>query len=195
FTAFAADLSAQSLESLIEVLDQRENLAGQQALFEQEADQAENPDAEDVEDTSDVEMVDGAPHKASNEDGDAVTNGGSSDDSSGDDDDAENGSADDGDQGDEELEMKLAELLKTAANGAGSDSSDGDADMDDEEMMALEPHLTKIFEERKKLPNKKKEGRDAKETVINFKNRVLDLLAIYVKQQHANPLALNLILP
>ncbi|TKA79190.1 hypothetical protein B0A49_02161 [Cryomyces minteri] len=198
FTAFAADLSAQSLESLIEVLDQRENLAGQQALFEQEAGQAEDPDAEDVEDTSDVEIVNGTLQKASNEDGDADTNVPSSDDSSGDDDDdddAENDSTDDGDQRDEELDMKLAELLKTAANGAGSDSSDGDADMDDEEMMALEPHLTKIFEERKKLPNKKKEGRDAKETVINFKNRVLGLLAIYVKQQHANPLALHLILP
>ncbi|TKA80711.1 hypothetical protein B0A49_01114 [Cryomyces minteri] len=197
FTAFAADLSAQSLESLIEVLDQRENLAGQQALFEQEADQAEDLDAEDVEDTSDVKIVNETLQKASNEDGDADTNVPSSDDSSGDDDDedAENDSTDDGDQRDEELDMKLAELLKTAANGAGSDSSDGDADMDDEEMMALEPHLTKIFEERKKLPNKKKEGRDAKETVINFKNRVLDLLAIYVKQQHANPLALHLILP
>ncbi|KAK3065975.1 hypothetical protein LTS18_002172 [Coniosporium uncinatum] len=31
--------------------------------------------------------------------------------------------------------------------------------------------------------------------MVNFKNRVLDLLLIYVKQEHANPLALQLILP
>ena len=33
----------------------------------------------------------------------------------------------------------------------------------------------------------KKDNKDAKATMINFKNRVLDLLLIYVKQQHANP--------
>lgn len=62
-------------------------------------------------------------------------------------------------------------------------------------MMALEGHLTTIFKEKKKLSNKKKENKDAKENIVNFKNRVLDLLTIYAKQEHANPLALDLILP
>jgi hypothetical protein len=67
--------------------------------------------------------------------------------------------------------------------------------MDDDDMMALEPHLTKIFQERKKTTSKKKENQNARETMINFKNRVLDLLLIYVRKESASPLALELILP
>jgi len=67
--------------------------------------------------------------------------------------------------------------------------------MSDSEMMALDEKLVEIFKERKKLPNKKQEKKDAKETVVNFKSRVLDLLDIYVKKQATNPLAFDLILP
>lgn len=62
-------------------------------------------------------------------------------------------------------------------------------------MEALDGHLTTIFKERAKTSTKKKDNKDAKETIVNFKSRVLDLLIIYVKQAHANPLALDLIMP
>jgi DNA polymerase phi len=67
--------------------------------------------------------------------------------------------------------------------------------MTDSEMMALDSKLVEIFSQRKKEPNKKREQKDAKENVVNFKNRVLDLLEIYVKKQAGNPLAFGLLLP
>lgn len=102
---------------------------------------------------------------------------------------------------DEELavfDAKLAEALGT--HHADNDMADGDTvstdeDMDDEQMEALDAHLETIFKERKKVANKKTEKKDAKETIVNFKLRVLDLLQIYIKQQHTNPLVLDLAIP
>jgi DNA polymerase phi len=67
--------------------------------------------------------------------------------------------------------------------------------MTDSEMMALDSKLVEIFSQRKKEPNKKQEQKDAKETIVNFKSRILDLLDIYVKKQAANPLSYGLLLP
>ncbi|KAK8178751.1 DNA polymerase phi-domain-containing protein [Phyllosticta citribraziliensis] len=193
FTVFASELTPEGLQSMIEILEKKESASGQQDLFDQQGSDVEEEGEEDEEDEevdSDVEVVDADGsdvEMAENESEDAE---------SGDDE------AGDGDSDDEELQRfdaLLADTLKTSApNGTGEDennSDDDDADMDDDEMMALEPHLTKIFQERKKENSKKKENKDAKENMINFKNRVLDLLFIYVKQQHSNPLAMDIIMP
>jgi hypothetical protein len=192
FSVFASDLTADGLHSLIDILNTEENLAGQQALFEQGNDEIEE-DGDDPEDASDVEMISGE---------DASEDGSASDSS----DEEGNDSSDDGDSGeqsepedDEELarfDAMLAETLKTKAAAAGMpEESSDDEDMDDEQMMALDPHLVKIFKERSKITSKKKERVGAKQTVVYFKSRVLDLLAIYVEKEHSNPLALDLILP
>ena len=56
------------------------------------------------------------------------------------------------------FDKKLAEALGTA----GMDDSDDDgSDMDDDQMMALEPHLESIFKERKKASSKKSKRKDA----------------------------------
>lgn len=67
-------------------------------------------------------------------------------------------------------------------------------------MMAIDPHLTKIFQERAKLSNststsKKKESKDAKANMINFKTRVLELLGIYLKKEAAKGDVLRVICP
>jgi hypothetical protein len=62
-------------------------------------------------------------------------------------------------------------------------------------MEALDPHLTKIFQERSKISSKKKEREDAKQTVIQFKSRVLDLLAVFMEKQYSSPLTLEVLLP
>ena len=188
FTAFASEISLESLTSMLDILAKKETLSGQQDLFDQEAEGEEGDDV-DMEDASDVEVLDASDVAEDNsEDGSENEDGDEEDEDDGED--------------DEELarfENLLAEALKTSKpNGADAteqDDSDDDEDMDDEEMMALEPHLTKIFQERKKISSKKKEKKDAKETMLNFKNRVLDLLSIFVKQQYASPLALHLVLP
>ena len=90
---------------------------------------------------------------------------------------------------------KLADALGTRDNVEGSDDSDDSLDMNDEQMEALEPQLTQVFRERKKITSNKVGRKVAKENVVNFKARVLDLLEIYIKQQYTNILALDLIIP
>jgi DNA polymerase phi len=79
---------------------------------------------------------------------------------------------------------------------AASDTSGSDDDMSDSEMEALDEKLTEVFRARKDLAKpKKKEHKDAKENIVSFKNKVLDLIDVYLKQEYANLLSLQLILP
>lgn len=97
---------------------------------------------------------------------------------------------------DDEEEKKLREALaKTLQVGGDEDDDENDDDMTDSEMAPLDDKLVEIFKQMKKAPNKKKEQKDAKETMINFKSRVLDLLNIYAKRQASNPLVFELLLP
>ncbi|KAM0714228.1 hypothetical protein Q7P37_010015 [Cladosporium fusiforme] len=200
FSAFTGSLNADGLQSMLDILSQKESLSGQQELFAQGDDaeggaQAEGSDdgsAIDVEDMSDVEMVDGEAVGADDSEESGSDNGDEeSDESSGDDD-------DEGEEDEEELaafDRKLAEALGSAGFDENADSDDQDSDMDDEAMMAVEPALEKVFKEIKKRSGKKQDNKDAKDNIINFKNRVLDLLTIYVKAQHSNILALDLLMP
>ena len=78
---------------------------------------------------------------------------------------------------------------------ANDNDESSDEDMNDEQMEALDSHLETIFRERKNVKTKKTQNKDAKEAIVNFKCRVLDLLDIYIKQEHKNPLALQLLVP
>ena len=148
-----------------------------------------NEEQSDV-DMSDVEEV--------NVDGDVDDNG--SDDSETD---RSSGSGEDDDDSsegtDDELaafDAKLAQALGTRRGNEEVAASDGDdEDMDDEQMEALDEHLEKVFKERKKVASKQTERKDAKENVVLFKSRVLELLEVYIKQQYLNDLALDLIMP
>lgn len=202
FGAFASQITEDGLMSMLDILEKKENLAGQQELFDQaddaddgaEEDEEEEEDVSiDGEDASDVEMVD----ESVDEEDD-----GSEDSDNVDEEDVEK-DTDSSDEEDEEaadeetsaFESKLALALGTSKRTGDNESDSDDSDMDDEQMMALDGHLTTIFKERSKQSGKKKDSKDAKENIINFKNRVLDLLLIYVKQEHANFLSLSLILP
>ncbi|KAH7058790.1 DNA polymerase phi-domain-containing protein [Macrophomina phaseolina] len=198
FTVFASELTAEGLHSMIDILSKKESMSGQQDLFDQQGSEDGEDASEDDEDEqdSDVEMV-----EADGSDVEEVEEASDVDEEEEEDEDEEGGE-DGSDADDEELEKFNAALAKTLntsmPTGEGEDSDDDDeADMDDDQMMALEPHLTKIFKQRQEAANKskKKDNKDAKATMINFKNRVLDLLLIFVKQQHANPLALDVIIP
>ena len=192
FSTFASAMTAESFQSLLDILQQKETLSGQQELFDKHD---ENPDEDgegsedegiDVDDMSDVELDNGKVLNGEADDDEASENTSVSD--------AEDGASED-DNNDEEaiFDQKLADALGTKGMDEASDS-DG-SEMDDDQMMALEPHLTSIFKQRQKTTSTKQESKDAKENIVNFKNRVLDLLAIYVKSQHANVIAMDLIAP
>ena len=190
FSVLAPDITAESLQSLVDILAQKESLSGQRELFDEhnaendgQKSDVEDEEVVDVEDASDVELVNG----------DAPFEQEGSIDESGDSSSAEEGAANSEDDEEAAFDKKLADALGTAA--ADDDSDDDGSDMDDEQMMSLEPHLATIFKERQQKSSKKQDKRDAKENIVNFKNRVLDLLTIYVKAQSGSVLALDLVIP
>ena len=112
-----------------------------------------------------------------------------------------NADEEDSDQGDDELAELNAKLAQIVGTRPGTrdldaeDASSSDEEMTDEQMFELDGSLEKIFREQTKVTSKKTEKKDAKENIVNFKCRVLDLLEIYVKQEHRNGLGLSLCLP
>ncbi|KAF4628481.1 hypothetical protein G7Y89_g9668 [Cudoniella acicularis] len=193
FGAFMSELTAEGLKLMTNVLESNESLRGQQELFDQEpedGEQQEEDDDDDDELDSDVEVID-----MNGEEG--HLNDHLHDDDEEESEEEEEDSSEDGeDEEAKKLDDALAKALGTHRLDEDADEeSDSDADMTDSEMMALDSKLVEIFSQRKKAPNKKQEQKDAKETIVNFKSRVLDLLDIYVKKQAANPLAFGLLLP
>ena len=177
-------------------------MKGQQELFDTQPSDEEDEEEDSVGDSdtssrlldSDVEMLDSDVEEVSQ-----------NADSMSEDDDAE-----DGDEAhvngreqeeDEELaafDAKLATALGTRKGEddlEASDTSGSDDDMDDDQMAALDEQLATVFRARKDMVNKTKDNKDARGNIVQFKNRVLDLLEAYLKQEYLNPLALTLILP
>jgi len=192
FGAFMTEMTSGGLKLMTDVLESDESLRGQQQLFDQEPEDGDlmEGDSEDELD-SDVEVVD-----MNGDEG--HLNSHLAEEDSEDDDDEEEAESDNEEEDDEnakKLDEALALALGTHVLKEGDEEEDSDADMTDSEMMALDSKLVEIFSQRKKVPNKKQEQKDAKETMVNFKSRVLDLLDIYVKKQTTNPLAFDLLLP
>jgi DNA polymerase phi len=193
FEAFAPSMTSSGLEALCRILTTPENVQGQQEMFQgednmdiEEADGASDEKEDALDSDVEVESVSAA-------DGEATDDEGSADDSD--------------NEEDEELaafDAALAAALGTRpldqndVAGASSDSdSASDADMNDDEMMELDSKLAEVFRARneQQAKNKKKESKEAKENVVNFKNRVLDLVESYLKVQPQKPLTLDLIVP
>lgn len=155
-------------------------------MFDQQDDEGDE-DMMDVdgEDDSDVEVIDGEA-------------GSDSDNDESDDEDEDDNESSGNDLEEAIFEAKLAEALGThrADKDLNEDDSEGsDADMNDDEMEEIDTQLVKVFKARRDALGQKKDKKDAKENMINFKNRVLDLLEIYVKKCHSKILALDLLLP
>lgn len=198
FEAFTQIMSEPAVKLLTDPLMAEESEKGQQALFstededlagdDEDDDEHEHSDDEDLD--SDVEIVDLEEAGSDMEMGDA-----SDDDES----DASEDEKEEGDDDMEELDKALAQVLKSHRldKDAEAETEDDDSDMSDSEMMDLDKKLVEIFKHRAKGANKKKDKKDAKESVINFKHRVLDLLGIFVKKEAAtsNPLAFQALLP
>ncbi|KAL2154520.1 hypothetical protein VTH82DRAFT_3196 [Thermothelomyces myriococcoides] len=186
FEAFTSYMTKDALKLLLDPLAVEESAKGQQALFRTEDEDmvdAEAADGESEDDRidSDMEIVD-------LEDAGSEVSG-ASDDGSSDDEDNEDGAREKKDQEAlDALDDALAEVLGTHRLDKDHEAESGEeSDMTDSEMMAVDEKLAEIFRQRTKNMNKKKEKKDAKDTVVNFKHRILDLLAIYVRKEAANP--------
>lgn len=192
FSIFAAEVGSEGLQSLTDVLDTEENFEGQRELFDQNNVDGDEVAEDQSDNDSDVEMVEGAGRDS--EDAGSGASNLDNEDKSGSDNDSD--SEDDAElvQFNNMLAMTL-QTSKPDMNGdAAEDTSDG-SDMDDNQMMALDQQLSKIFQQRSQVTSKKKDREGAKQNMVQFKSRVLDLLAIYLKEQYSNPLTLDLLLP
>ena len=205
FESIASGIAAEGIESLTRVLATKENAQGQQEMFDA-ADEmdVDSPDEDEDEDKdssadldSDVELVD--TEDASANDSDDASSSNSDSDNESDDD-----SIEDNDKEADELaafNAALAAALGTSAKPDAdddNDASDSDSDMSDSEMLALDAKLSEVFRARKAAQSsstKKQQQKDAKSNIINFKNRVLDLIEVYVKHQNQNIYVVDLILP
>ncbi|KIY68633.1 hypothetical protein CYLTODRAFT_374153 [Cylindrobasidium torrendii FP15055 ss-10] len=94
---------------------------------------------------------------------------------------------------DEELKNKIMEALKM--NGADGESDEEDEIMmDDDQMLALDEQLAAAF--RSQVQGRKSgKDVDAQREATHFKNRVLDLVDLFVKKHPTSALNISLILP
>ena len=196
FEGIVPQVTSKGLQSLVRVLRTKESIEGQQEMFDAADDDANSQDEEDS-DASDVDMIDS--------DVEVVLPSSSSDSNSQNSADGEDSDEDpQEDQEDEELaafDAKLAAALgtKKITNGVedneSSTSGASDTDMDDDQMMVLDKKLAEVFRARQQETSKKREKKDAMETILNFKNRVLDLIEIYLKVEYLATQSLELLLP
>ncbi|KAI1806668.1 DNA polymerase phi-domain-containing protein [Daldinia bambusicola] len=203
FEAFTSQITPEALELLTEPLLAEENQKGYQALFENlEDEDVEMDDAEESGSEDEAEDLDEDEISEIGSDVEFVTLNGAE--ATPDDEEDEEGEEEENEQQAEADAKELADLDDALAKVLGShrldkdkdaESSDNDSDMTDSEMMALDDKLVEVFKQRAKNTGKKKEKKDAKESVIMFKHRVLDLITLYLKHEAANPLAFSLLLP
>ncbi|KAL7751830.1 DNA-directed DNA polymerase [Sorochytrium milnesiophthora] len=172
FRVFCDQMSANALDLFLNVLQTSEDVSGQDDLYD---------DEDDDDDDDDVEMIDAPEDHASGK----TPDDGSASESE---EDGEDDEDEDGGEVDEELRRKLEEAL-----GAAKANEEDDSDMEslgDEDMAGFDAKLSEIFRAKKMEHNMK---RDAKQNVLHFKYRVLDLLDTFVRKQGDSPLMLRLL--
>lgn len=182
FGSFVDRITDRGLGVMFGVLEAKESLGGQSELFDRDSDE----DGEDVEmddEDSDVEIVE-MDIDESEDENDEDERSGSEDGDGGSEDEDED---EDEEEEDESEAAKLEAALSEALGAHKATEGDSDSDMDDDAMLALDEQLANIFKQRSAAAHrsKKQEFKQAKETVTNFKNRVLDLLDIFAKSLRA----------
>lgn len=214
FEAFTSQVSAEGLELLTGPLASGESTKGQKELFNTDDDamdvdedegsdeeDAEADDVEDVEDASDFEIDSDMEFVGLNgdEDGSENSNPNSDDEQDAEDEDDSSKKSKGEWNNPEELDDILGKILKSHRLDKDADaaSSSSEGDMSDSEMFALDEHLSAAIAPRIKSSqsDSKKAKKDAKQSVVNFKHRILDLLDIYVKNEPLNNLTYNLLIP
>ncbi|KAM4059080.1 DNA polymerase phi domain-containing protein [Hirsutella rhossiliensis] len=206
FDAFTGQISAQGLALLTDPLASGESTRGEKELFNTEEDGMEvdgsgssDEDAaadSDVEIDSDVEFVGlaGSGEGSDEEGGDEEESGDYE--QSGDDEDKSDAVAEG--QAPQDLDELVGKILNSHRLDKDDDAveSCSDGDMSDSEMLALDEKLAEVFRQRtKSRPDSKKQKKDAKQSVVNFKHRILDLVDVYVGNEALNPLAFSLLVP
>ncbi|KAJ6445979.1 DNA polymerase V [Purpureocillium lavendulum] len=212
FDTFTSQISAEGLQLLTDPLASGESTKGQKELFNTEDDAMDvdadedgsSDDGDSVEEVSDVEIDSDVEFVglAGDDDDDGDDESGADEDEDEDDDeedDEEEGSGAAKKQEPQDLDELVGAILKSHRLDRDADAveSASDGDMSDSEMLALDEKLAEVFKQRVQArpDNSKKQKKDAKQSVVNFKHRILDLLEIYVRNEARSPLAFALLVP
>ncbi|KAI5812401.1 DNA polymerase phi-domain-containing protein [Pyronema omphalodes] len=194
FTSFCSSITRAGIERCFEVLETKEGLEGQSELFDEENDEDEGDDSED----DDVEELDSDVEMLSLPEVEAGSNASDSED---DDEEASDveiempSDSEDDDMTPTEATLKLEADLKAALYPGGEPDSDSDADLDDEAMLKMDDAISAIFKNRKEELSKRKQKKLAKELIVTFKAKILELLEILVKTRPTAAMSLEIILP
>ncbi|KAG0071985.1 DNA-directed DNA polymerase [Linnemannia elongata] len=172
FVIFCDKMTKTGLELMLSTLQTKDN---KDDMFgEEEEDDDAEADAHHQSDDDDED----------DEEGDSDEDEDESDDMDVDEDEDDNAPVD------EEFRKKLAAALNV--KDANDEDESEEELLDDDQMMAFDDKLNEIFRQKKLA---KAQQKDAKQTLIHFKNKVLDLLELYIKKQSSNELVLDLIVP
>ena len=199
FELTSSRIGVNGLQTLFDVLDKPENVSGKNDLEQEPADDT-GSDGESSQGGGDDTTMQSA----------RIELGSDVEEVSEDDASSASSSANNSDSDASELtrfNSALASTLGTAvASDAISDDS-SDTSMDSEQMHAIEPQLAEMFRQRlgegashakksaKPGGEKKQEQAAARRDILDFKNRVLDMLELWLKDNPANQLALEAVPP
>lgn len=195
FAVFASEMTLESLQLLYDVLLAKENLEGQQQMFEGDGDQEESDEDDEAEEEEQEEENEDSG--AELDEPSSPNNDNSEEESS--DSDSESEEMDTDEAAEKKANEALAQVLGVNSDEDDDHGSDSDESMDDEQMMALDEQLATIFRERQKAVSKSKgqkiEQANAKQNMIQLKSKIIDLLEVYVKTEPSNSLVLSCIIP
>jgi DNA polymerase phi len=194
FEAFTYQVSSVGLENFFEILATPENSKGFEQLFSKAEDEELDSDGDD-----EMEDVDGLILANANGaiDEDASQGDGNDESESESDHSSLDAHRADGSGESQSFEKALMSAFKvshTLDKDKEADSSDEDVDMSDSEMLKIDE---KVVSHLKLLKGKggKKQAEESRRKVIEFKHRVLDLLAVFAKKEatRANILVFSLL--
>ncbi|KAI8998993.1 DNA polymerase phi-domain-containing protein [Trametes punicea] len=108
---------------------------------------------------------------------------------------------DEEEEGDEEADLelrrKIEEALRVNGIAAATGNSDDESEeelMDDDQMLAIDEQLAAAFKARASEKGRRKDV-DAQREATHFKNRVLDLVDVFVRRQPTSPLVVRVVFP
>ncbi|EDQ88378.1 uncharacterized protein MONBRDRAFT_9230 [Monosiga brevicollis MX1] len=188
FAAICPSMTIGGLDMLFEVLVQKDASQEAEVLIVVgfvPIDSDEEEEEEEEHHAKRAKRVEGQDSDEEEEDDD------DEDDDDEDDDDDDDDDYDDDDEDDEVDEALKARLREVLAVPEAMDESGEDSDWDDDRMFQVDAALSATFRELKR--NTKQDKSRETESAIHFKQRVLQLVEIFIKQQPTNPLVMETI--
>ncbi|KAJ3845276.1 DNA polymerase phi-domain-containing protein [Lentinula raphanica] len=169
FSLVSDRVKSSTIDLILTQLETRDPTAEESSIEEEGSESGENHSEDEMEDSS--ESSSAGNHSEAEED--------SND-----------------EEADEELRQRILEALSVNGIEAANEDDDESEEefMDDDQMMAIDEHIAEVFRSR---INEKKASKvvDAQREATHFKNRVLDLVDIFIKKQPSSSFVVRLITP